>query len=394
MTLEKISYGRHCVDEADIAAVVDVLRNAPLTQGPKVEEFERAVAHYVGARFAVAVSSATAALHLAVLAGEVGPGDNLVTTPNTFVASANCAAYAGATPTFCDISADTLNMSPVALAEKCAQLGKVAAIIPVHFGGLPCDMQEIGKIAERYGSVVIEDASHALGATYPDGGKVGNCANSAMTVFSFHPVKIIAAGEGGMITTNSEELYRSLLRLRSHGINKLDDRFVYHDEAFTDGKVNPWYYEMLELGFNYRITDIQAALGLSQFGKLDKFLARRLEIAHRYDAAFKNHPVIVPAQPADRKRNAHHLYVVRLKLARTGISRRDFMARLAEQGILCQVHYIPVHLQPYYQKQGYKRGDYPVAESYYDEALSLPEFYSLSDQDQDRVIQLFLEIAK
>jgi perosamine synthetase len=390
--MEKIPYGKHYIDEDDIQSVVNVLRNAPLTQGPKVEEFEHLVAEYVGAKYAVAVSSGTAALHLACMAAGVTEGDHVITSPNTFVASANCALYVGATPQFADIDPVTLNISPIAIEQKCKQLGKVKAIIPVHFGGLPCDVLEIKKIAHKYGSVVIEDASHALGAIYAHGGRVGNCAHSNMTVFSFHPVKIIAAGEGGMITTNDEHLYRKLLRLRSHGINKLDDEFVCHEEAFSQGGTNPWYYEMQHIGFNYRITDIQAALAISQFNKLDKFLARRRKIAENYDAAFAHKSNIIVGQPSGRQENAHHLYVVRLKFRELGITRREFMNALVQEGIICQVHYIPVHLQPYYRQLGYKRGDFPVVEAYYDEALSLPEFYSLSDENQRKVIQKILGV--
>ncbi|MBA3696903.1 MAG: UDP-4-amino-4,6-dideoxy-N-acetyl-beta-L-altrosamine transaminase [Methylotenera sp.] len=391
--MEKIPYGKHYIDEDDIQSVVNVLRNAPLTQGPKVEEFERTVADYVGAKYAVAVSSGTAALHLACMAAELGQGDNVITSPNTFVASANCVLYVGATPQFADIDADTLNISPVSLSKKCIKLGKVAAIIPVHFGGLPCDMPEIKEIANQYGAKIIEDASHALGATYPHGGKVGNCAHSDMTVFSFHPVKIIAAGEGGMITTNDESIYRKLLRLRSHGINKLDDEFECHEEAFSEGATNPWYYEMLELGFNYRITDIQAALALSQLGKLSQFLQKRRQVAKTYDNVFNGLKNIVPAQLVGRENNAHHLYVVRIQFEKLGITRRQFMNKLIERGIICQVHYIPVHLQPYYRNLGYKRGDYPITEYYYQQALSLPEYYSLSSENQYRVVDLIKAIV-
>lgn len=387
MKLEKIPYGKHYIDEEDIQSVVDILRNGPLTQGPKVEEFERQVASYVGVKYAVAVSSGTAALHMACLAADLGSGDNVITTPNTFVASANSALYVGANPHFADIDPTTLNISSAALEEKCKELGKVSAIIPVHFGGLPCDMEAIRKVADKYSKVLIEDASHALGATYPDGGKVGSCAYSDMTVFSFHPVKIIAAGEGGMITTNDEHLYRKLLRLRSHGINKLDDHFEHHEEAFSDGFTNPWYYEMLHVGFNYRITDIQAALALSQFSKLEQFLTRRREVAETYDMALQGVSNIKPAQLSGRVQSAHHLYVVRIDFDAIGKSRRSVMNDLVEQGIICQVHYIPVHLQPVYRKLGHKRGDYPVAEAYYDQALSLPEYYSLSREDQARVIK-------
>lgn len=392
--LDKIPYGKHYIDEDDIQSVVDVMRNAVLTQGPKVEEFEQTVAKYVGAKYAVAVSSGTAALHMACLAAELGGEDNVITTPNTFVASANCALYVGAKPHFSDIDSDTLNMSPDALAQECEKLGKVSAIIPVHFGGLPCDMPAIQNIAKKNQAVVIEDASHALGATYLNGKKVGCCTYADMTVFSFHPVKIIAAGEGGMITTNDEGLYRKLIRIRSHGITKLDDQFECLDEALSEGKVNPWYYEMLEMGFNYRITDIQAALALSQLNKLSQFIEKRRQVAILYDKAFSQLENLKPAQLIGRENNAHHLYVVRIQFEKLGTTRRKFMNQLIERGIVCQVHYIPVHLQPYYRNLGYKRGDYPVAEAYYDQALSLPEFYSLSGEEQAKVIKEIGELVK
>lgn len=386
MTSKKIPYGRHHIDEDDIQAVVDILRGTQLTQGPKVEEFERAIAGYVEAKYAVAVSSGTTALHLACMAADVGAGDKVVTSPNTFVASANCALYVGASPEFADIDADTLNMSPAALAQRCASLGKVKAIIPVHFAGLPCDMVPIKNIADDYGAVVIEDASHALGATYPHGGRVGNCAHSDMTVFSFHPVKIIAAGEGGMITTNSEILYRRLLRLRSHGINKLDDLFVDQEKAYTNGEKNPWYYEMQELGFNSRITDIQCALGLSQFGKLDSFLSRRREIAAEYDHVLKGCPFLTQPQMSGRNNSANHLYVIRIDFDSLGMSRGDVMTKLLAADVGTQVHYIPVPYQPYYQNLGFRVGDFQVAEKYYREALSIPLYYGLSPEQKQKVI--------
>jgi dTDP-4-amino-4,6-dideoxygalactose transaminase len=310
----------------------------------------------------------------------------VVTTPNTFVASANCALYVGAIPEFADIDADSLNMDPAALQDKCRKLGKVKAIIPVHFGGLPCDMPAIKQVADQYGATIIEDASHALGATYPQGGKVGNCAYAQMTVFSFHPVKIIAAGEGGMITTNDAELYRKLLKFRSHGINKQNDEFLNPEMALDRGEVNPWYYEMQEIGYNYRITDIQSALALSQFSKLKRFLARRLEIALYYDQAFQGMEFLTLPQQSGRPYSAHHLYVLRIDFAGLGKSRRVVMNQLLSEGVGTQVHYIPVHLHPYYQKLGYKPGEYPVVENYYREALSIPQFFGLSANDQALVI--------
>jgi perosamine synthetase len=382
-----IPYGRHYIDEDDIRAVVEVLRHGALTQGPEIAAFESAVAGYVGAKYAVAVSSGTAALHLACLAGGVGKDDNLITTPNTFVASANCALYVGARPHFADIDNDTLNVDPQRLADRCAELKTVKAIVPVHFAGLPCDMPAIGAIAKKYGAVVIEDASHALGAVYTDGGKVGNCRHSDMTIFSFHPVKHIAAGEGGMITTNREDIYRRLLRYRSHGINKGDDPLLETAQAYENGEFNRWYYEMQEVGFNYRITGLQSALALSQLGKLERFLARRRELVAAYDAVFPGMRHLKPTQLAGRNQSAHHLYVVRIDYEALGMSRTKLMAALADSQIGSQVHYIPVHLHPCYRRLGFKANSYPIAERYYREALSLPLFYTLTDDEQRHVIQ-------
>lgn len=382
-----ISYGKHYLDEDDIQAVVQQLRERTLTQGEAIADFEAAVANYVGAKFAVAVSSGTAALHIACIALGAGPGDNVVTSANTFVASANCARYVGANAFFADIDPRTLNMSPQDLAARCERLGRVKIIIPVHFAGLACDMQAIASVASRHGAAIIEDAAHALGGRYPDGTRIGNCAHSAMTVFSFHPVKSITTGEGGMITTNSESLYRELLRLRSHGINKADDPLVGSEHAYTNGRLNRWYYEMHELGFNYRLTEIQAVLGSSQLKKLDRFIERRSTLAARYDQMFLAHPLIQPAQSSDTKGSARHLYVVRAKFGNGRITRNDFMQKLADGGFITQVHYIPVPLQPYYQKLGHRHHDYPHAWHYYEEALSLPLFVDLREDDQDRLVE-------
>lgn len=382
-----IPYGRHFIDEDDIQAVVDVLRHGALTQGPKISEFERAVTEWTGARHAVAVSSGTAALHLACLAAGVGPGDRVVTTPNTFVASANCALYVGAQPQFADIDPETLNLDAAALARKCAALKTVKAIVPVHFAGLPCDMAAIREVAGAYRAVVIEDAAHALGAVYGDGSRVGNCHHSDMTVFSFHPVKIIAAGEGGMVTTNDETLYRKLLRLRSHGINKGDDQFLIPENAAHDGVANRWYYEMQELGYNYRLTDLQSALAVSQMRKLPAFLKRRRELAGEYDRAFQGHGQIRPTQTHGRDASAHHLYVVRIPFDRLKTSRGRLMQQLFEAGIVTQVHYIPVPMHPYYRDRGHRIGDTPQAERYYREALSLPLYVGLTRDQQQFVVE-------
>lgn len=388
-----IPYGRHYIDEDDIQAVVDVLRSGVLTQGPAVEAFERAIAEYVGAKYAVAVSSGTAALHLAALAAGVGPGNSLITSPITFVASANAALYAGGSPVFADIDPDTVNMSPASLIDVLAKNPATRVVVPVHIAGLPCDMPAIKSAADKAGAAVIEDAAHALGARYPDGQRVGSCADSLMTIFSFHPVKAIAAGEGGMITTNDEPTYRKLQRLRSHGINKLDDPFQLPEQAETNGVRNPWYYEMQELGFHFRITDIQCGLALSQFKKLDRFIARRRGLAETYDQAFADMRNCRPAQVMGRDRCGHHLYLLRINFHAAGLTRGQLMLELRSRQIGTQVHYIPVPAQPHYRKLGFRPEDYPNAQTYYQEALSIPLFYALTDEEQERVITAFKELV-
>jgi len=387
-----IPYGKHHIDEADIQAVVNVLRSGVLTQGPAVEAFEQAIANYVGAKYAIAVSSGTAALHLAALVADVGPGATLITSPITFVASANAGLYAGADVAFADIDSSTVNMSPVALKIALEKNPNTKAVIPVHFAGLPCDMPAIKKLADDAGAAVIEDAAHALGASYPDGRRVGCCAHSLMTIFSFHPVKAIAAGEGGMITTNDEVAYRRLLRLRSHGINKLDDPFIETAQSQTNGRPNQWYYEMQELGFHYRITDMQCALALSQFDKLEKFISRRRKMVKRYDESFSMMQYCKPAQSTGREASGHHLYVLRAKFPKIGRTRQEVMGELKSQGVGTQVHYIPVPQQPHYQKLGFISAEYPNAESYYQEALSIPLFYDLTDAQQGHIISVIREL--
>jgi perosamine synthetase len=389
-----IPYGRHDIDESDIEAVVDVLRNGWLTQGPKVKQFEDAVAEYVGSKYAVAVSNGTVALHLAYSALDVAQGDTVVTTPNTFVATANAAKYCGADVHFVDINSNTLNLSIDDLEASLAKLGAVKVITPVHFAGEPCDMESIARLASQHNSHIIEDAAHALGASYDDGSKVGCCKYSDMTIFSFHPVKMIAAGEGGMIVTNDEAIYRKLLRLRSHGINKGRDQYLLPEMAMTDGEENPWYYEMQELGYNYRITDIQCALAHSQLSRLDDFLDRRKKLVSQYDAVFFDLDFIKPTQRQDdRTKSAHHLYVVRIDYEACNTTRKDVMNQLKEKGIGTQVHYIPVNRQPYYCQEQPVTGT-PEADKYYQEALSLPLYYSLSDEQQQYVIESLLKILK
>lgn len=382
MADSSIPYARQSVSDSDIEAVVRVLRSDWLTQGPSVERFEKAVARYCGSKYAVAVNSGTSALHVACLAAGLGPGDALWTSPNTFVASANCALYCGARVDFVDIDPLTLNLCPSALEEKLSKakddgnLPKV--VIPVHFAGQSCDMAGISDLASRFGFTVIEDASHAIGGRYR-GSPIGGCTFSEMTVFSFHPVKIITTGEGGMVLTNREDLYRKLVRLRSHGITR--DAALMNWES--DG---PWYYQQIELGYNFRMTDLQAALGENQLLRIDEFVVRRHLLADRYKGFLKILPVTLPRQHPDCY-SAYHLYAIRLDLDRISKTRKQVFELMRATGIQVHVHYIPVHTQPYYRKLGFQTGDFPEAERYYREALTLPMYYALTDEEQDRVIQ-------
>lgn len=377
-----IPYGRQDVTEADIEAVESVLRSDFLTQGPVVPRFESAVAAYCGAGRGVAVSSGTAALHVACLALDLGPRDWLWTSAVTFVASANCGAYCGARVDLVDIDPRTWNLCPEALARKLEQaerdgrLPKV--VVPVHLCGQAPDMAAIGELAERYGFRVIEDASHAVGARYRDE-PVGNCRYSDITVFSFHPVKLVTTGEGGMAVTNDAGLAERMAALRTHGITR-DPAKMSRD---PDG---PWYYEQTELGFNYRMTDIQAALGLSQLERLDRYVARRHELAARYDELLAGLPVVTPVRHEDCH-SAFHLYVIRLRLDRVKAGHREVFERLREAGIGVNLHYIPVFRQPYYAAQGLDAGDFPESEAYYAEAITLPLYPALRDSEQTQVVE-------
>lgn len=376
-----IPYGRQDIDEADIAAVVAVLRSDMVTQGPAVERFEGAVAAHCGARHAVAVNSGTSALHIACAAAGLGPGDLLWTVPNSFVASANCARYCGADVDFVDIDPATLNMSVDALERKLAQAARAGrlpkVIVPVHFAGLPCDMEAIARLARPHGVTLVEDASHALGARLR-GAPVGSCAWSDMVVLSFHPVKLIATGEGGMVLTQSDELAARLAALRSHGLERAPARLERKDAG-------GWYYEQSRLGFNYRLSDIHAALGENQMRRLQAFLERRREIAARYQQAFAGLPLRLQAQPPGCD-SAWHLFVIQPDPEETGRSRREIYDELRGRGIGVQVHYIPIHTQPYYRGLGFKNGDFPASERYYERALSLPIFFRLAPEEQDYVI--------
>jgi UDP-4-amino-4,6-dideoxy-N-acetyl-beta-L-altrosamine transaminase len=382
-----IPYGRQDISEADIAAVVEVLRSDWLTQGPAIDRFETAVAAYCGVRHAVAVSNATAALHIACLAAGLGPDGLLWTSPNTFVASANCALYCGAQVDFVDIDPHTYNMSIDALEQKLARAEQQGALpdvlVPVHFAGHSCDMAKIGALASRYGFKVIEDASHAIGGHYRER-PVGSCEYSDMTVFSFHPVKIVTTGEGGMVLTNDADLAERLRRLRSHGITR--------DPAAMDCEPDgAWFYQQVELGFNYRMTDLQAALGASQMARLEQFVERRHALAARYDRLLAGLPLDVPRREPGT-RSAFHLYVVRLRLNGAGVSHRQVFDGMRARGIGVNLHYIPVHTQPYYRQLGFAKGDFPQAEAYYREALSLPLFPGLSEAGQDQVAAALREV--
>jgi UDP-4-amino-4,6-dideoxy-N-acetyl-beta-L-altrosamine transaminase len=384
-----IPYGRQTISQKDIDAVIEVLRSDWITQGPAVERFERAVADYCGARYAVAVSSATAALHVACLAAGLGKGDILWTSPNTFVASANCGLYCGATVDFVDINPRTYNLSVDELERKLARaqqqgcLPKV--VVPVHLAGQSCEMERIAALGQHYGFQVIEDASHAIGGRYQDK-PIGSCAFSELAVFSFHPVKIITTGEGGMVLTNRGDLYEKLIRLRTHGITR--------NPSLMEGESHgSWYYQQLELGFNYRITDIQAALGASQLQRLDEFVDRRRFLADRYNQLLQDLPLTLPWQHPDTE-SSWHLYIIRFKLEKIEKTHRQVFEELRQAGIGVNIHYIPVHTQPYYQKLGFNWGDFPEAERYYREAISLPLYYGLIQEDKGRVIATLREILR
>lgn len=378
-----IPYGHQDISQADIEAVVAVLRSDWLTQGPAIPRFEQAIASYCGVRHAVAASSATAALHIACLALEVGPGDWVWTSAATFVASANCAIYCGAQVDFVDIDPHTYNLSVEHLAEKLAaakirdMLPKV--VIPVHFCGQSCDMAAIYALGQEYGFRIVEDASHAIGGQYR-GEPVGNCGYSDITVFSFHPVKIITTGEGGMAVTNDPALADRMQRFRSHGITS-DTKQMQPRPANEI-----WNYQQIQLGYNYRITDIQAALGLSQLSRLDEFVAKRHHLAERYNAAFTRLPVIIPWQHPET-RSSYHLYPIRVRHADCGKTQRHVYNALTEAGIAVNLHYIPVYRQPYYEAMGFQAGYCPQAESYHKETISLPMFPTLLLEQQDYVIQ-------
>lgn len=381
-----IPYGRQDITKADIDSVVAVLKSDFLTQGHAVPAFEQAAKDYTGAKHALCVSNATAALHIACLALDLGPGDWLWTTPNTFVASANCALYCGAQVDFVDTDPRTYNLCPQALARKlkmAQQQGKLPkVVVPVHLCGQPCDMAAIYALSQQYGFKIIEDASHAIGGKYK-GEPIGNCRYGDITVFSFHPVKIITTGEGGMVLTNNDELATRLDLLRSHGITR-------SPVLMTKPIDGPWHYQQVALGFNYRMTDMQAALGVSQMTRLEGYVQRRHEIAQRYNELLADLPLTLPWQHPDSY-SAYHLYVVRLQLDKINVSHREVFEALRAKDIMVNLHYIPVHTQPYYQKMGFKNGDFTEAEQYYREAISIPMHVNLTDLEQEFVISALQE---
>ena len=369
-----IPYSHQWLDEEDINAVVEVLKSDWLTQGPKIDEFEKALCKYTGAKYAICVNSATSALHLACLVSDIKVGDEVITSPITFVATGNAIIYCGGKPVFADIQEDTVNIDPKEIEKKISKRTK--AIIPVHFAGHPCDLEEIHRIAKKHNLTVIEDASHALGAEYK-GEKIGSCRYSDMTVFSFHPIKSITTGEGGAIMTNNRQYYEKLLILRTHGITKDNKKFINYDSR-TDGD---WYYEMQELGFNYRITDFQCALGISQLSKIEDFIKKRRKIVKIYNQAFKDNAYFDLPVEKNYVKSACHLYPIRLK-DKYMEKRKELFNYLRKNNLWVQVHYIPVHLQPYYRKKyGYKKGDYSKAEDYYYKTISLPIFPKMTNHE-------------
>lgn len=382
-----IPYGRQDITQSDIDSVSAVLLSSNLTQGPQIPLFEEAVLQACDAKYAIAVNSATSALHIACLSLGLGEGDWLWTTPNTFVASANCGLYCGAKVDFVDIDPKTYNLCPKELEKKLIAAQKVnklpKVVIPVHFSGQPCDMEEIYNLAKKYGFKVIEDASHAIGGKYK-GEPIGNCRYSDITVFSFHPVKIITTAEGGIALTNDSKIAEKLNLLRSHGITR-------EASLMTKPMEGPWYYQQIDLGFNYRMTDVQAALGVSQIQRLDTYVAKRHKLAQRYNELLKDLPVTLPWQHKDSY-SGLHLYVIRLQLDKISKTHLEVFEGMREADILVNLHYIPVHMQPYYQAIGFEFGQFPQAEQYYKEAMSIPMFPTMTEEQQDKVIATLKEL--
>jgi len=375
MTEEFIPYGSQWIDDQDIKAVTETLKSDYLTTGPKIKEFEDKFADYVDAKYAVAIANGTAALHAAAYAAGIKKGDEVITTPLTFAATANSVLYQDATPVFADIDPETYNIYPESIKDKITD--KTKAIIPVHYTGQPCEMDKIKKIANENDLIIIEDGAHAVGATYKDK-KIGSIGD--LTTFSFHPVKNMTTGEGGMITTNSKELYDKLMKFRTHGITKDESEYINK----SDG---PWYHEQQELGYNYRITDIQAALGITQLKKLDKFLARRREIVNKYNKEFKDIEGLIIPEQLENTNSAWHIYVLQLELEKLTTDRKEIFKALREKNLGVNVHYIPVYFHPYYQSLGYQKGICPKAERLYERIITIPLYPKMTDQQVDEVIR-------
>lgn len=378
--MKTIPYGHQWIDSSDIKEVIKVLKSDFITQGPKIEEFENALCKYTGSKYAVVVSSGTAALHIACLAAGIKIGDEVITSPITFLASANCILYCGAVPVFSDIEEYTANIDPTKLDKNISKRTK--AIIPVHFAGHPCDLRAVRKTAKKYGLMVIEDAAHSLGAKYKDS-KIGSCKYSDMTILSFHPVKHITTGEGGAVLTNNKSLYDNLIMLRTHGVTK---------KKFKNASPGGWYYEMKLLGYNYRLTDIQAALGISQLKRIEYFVKRRRNIAQRYNEAFLDNPYFSTPIEKDYAYSSYHLYPLRLKKEYISMRSRIFNG-LRKFGIGVQVHYIPVYLQHYFSGLGFKKGLCPKAEDFYDSEISIPLYPAMTDKDINKVISAVLQFS-
>jgi UDP-4-amino-4,6-dideoxy-N-acetyl-beta-L-altrosamine transaminase len=382
-----IPYGKQDINSDDIEAVINVLQSDFLTQGPKVPAFEQYVAEYAGAKHGCAVNSATSALHIACLALDLGKSDVLWTSPNTFVASANCALYCGAQVDFVDIDPKTYNLCPHKLElrlEEARKLGKLPkVVVAVHLCGQSCDMKQIYKLSKIYGFKIIEDASHAIGGSYRDF-KIGSCRYSDITIFSFHPVKIVTTAEGGIALTNKKHLHEKMMLFRTHGITR-------DEHAMQSASDGPWYYEQVELGYNYRMTELQAALGLSQMSRIEEFVTTRNTLAKIYNDKLKKLPIILPFQ-SENTYSSFHLYVIRLDLDIIEKSHKQVFQELRDKGIGVNLHYIPVHIHPYYRSMGFKLGDFPEAEKYYSEAISIPIFHGLKDDQQNTVIRAITEV--
>jgi UDP-4-amino-4,6-dideoxy-N-acetyl-beta-L-altrosamine transaminase len=382
-----IPYGKQDINSDDIKAVINVLKSDFLTQGPKVPAFEQYVAEYAGAIHGCAVNSATSALHIACLALDLGKSDVLWTSPNTFVASANCALYCGAQVDFVDIDPKTYNLCPHKLElrlEEARKLGKLPkVVVAVHLCGQSCDMKQIHKLSKIYGFKIIEDASHAIGGSYRDF-KIGSCRYSDITIFSFHPVKIVTTAEGGIALTNKKHLHEKMMLFRTHGITR-------DEHAMQGASDGPWYYEQVELGYNYRMTELQAALGLSQMSRIEEFVTTRNTLAKIYNDKLKKLPIILPFQ-SENTYSSFHLYVIRLDLDIIEKSHKQVFQELRDKGIGVNLHYIPVHIHPYYRSMGFKLGDFPEAEKYYNEAISIPIFHGLKDDQQNTVIRAITEV--